>query len=339
MAATGKAWVGTSGWLYPRWRGDFYPKGLAKARELGYLATKLPTVEVNGTFYSLTRPSACAAWRAQVPEGFLFAIKGSRYISHMLKLRRFETALANFFSSGILRLGPALGPILWQLPPQLPFDAERAKTFFGALPRDIRGAERWARRHDARTTGRATLTAAGGRDRALRYAVEIRHPSWLTDEALSLFSSFDLALVAADTAGLHPFSLARTAGFAYVRLHGSTHLYTNRYSDEELDGWATTCKEWMAAGHDVFVYFDNDAEGHAPYDAARLGLRLGVVAPCEETAVARANSTPAEVVRGPASHHDPRTSLRKRRAPLRSADPADDLQLKVALPTNAKSFS
>ena len=145
MTAWGRVLVGTSGWQYPRWRGDFYPRGLPRKNELGYLAARLPTVEVNGTFYSLTRPAACSAWREEVPEGFVFALKGSRYISHMLKLRRFEAALANFFASGILRLGPALGPILWQLPPQLPFEAERARTFFEALPRDVSGAERWAR--------------------------------------------------------------------------------------------------------------------------------------------------------------------------------------------------
>ncbi len=101
------------------------------------MARRLPTVEVNGTFYGLTRPSACAAWRAAVPDGFVFAIKGSRFITHMLKLRKFETPLANFFASGLLRLGSALGPILWQLPPQLPFDEERARAFFAAVPRDL----------------------------------------------------------------------------------------------------------------------------------------------------------------------------------------------------------
>jgi uncharacterized protein YecE (DUF72 family) len=274
MTAWGRIRVGTSGWQYPRWRGDFYPRGLAQKRELRYLAARLPTVEVNGTFYSLTSPAACSAWRAEVPDGFVFALKGSRYISHMLKLRHFEPALANFFASGILRLGPALGPILWQLPPQLPFEAERARAFFEALPRDIAGAERWARRHDARTTGRAALTAAGGRERALRHAVEIRHPSWLALPALELLRAFDIALVAADTAGRHPFSLARTASFAYVRLHGATRLYASRYTDEELGTWADQATAWAAAGHDVFIYFDNDAEGHAPHDAVRLAARV-----------------------------------------------------------------
>ena len=139
--------VGTSGWIYEHWRERFYPRGLPTKRWLSYLAERLPAVEVNGTFYSLTRPSACEAWRAAVPDGFVFALKGSRYITHMLKLRNFRAPLANFFASGILRLGAHIGPILWQLPPQLPFDRARADEFFSALPEDVRAAERRARNH------------------------------------------------------------------------------------------------------------------------------------------------------------------------------------------------
>jgi uncharacterized protein YecE (DUF72 family) len=274
LTARGRVLVGTSGWLYPSWRGDFYPRGLPHARELAYMAARLPTVEVNGTFYSLTRPSSCDAWRRQVPPGFVFAIKGSRYITHMLKLRGFEHALANFFASGILRLGPTLGPILWQLPPQLPFDPVRARGFFEALPRDVAGAERWARRHDARTTGRAALTAAGGRQRALRHALEIRHPSWLSEAALALLRAFDIALVAADTAGRHPLSVDRTASFGYVRLHGATELYASRYHNRDLERWSRLIDGWATGGADVYAYFDNDARGHAPHDAERLRRML-----------------------------------------------------------------
>jgi uncharacterized protein YecE (DUF72 family) len=269
-AVRGEARVGTSGWSYPRWRGDFYPAGLVQRRELTFLAERLPTVEVNGTFYSLTRPRACATWRAAVPPTFVFAIKGSRFITHMLKLRRFEAPLANFFSSGILRLGAALGPILWQLPPQLSFDEERARRFFEAVPRDVAAAERWARRHDQRTTGRAALRAPDGRTASLRHAVEVRHPSWLSDRALETLRALDVALVAAETAGRYPLCLERTAGFAYVRLHGSRVLYSSRYDDAELATWAERMGAWTAAGHDVYVYFDNDAQGHAPRDAVRL---------------------------------------------------------------------
>jgi uncharacterized protein YecE (DUF72 family) len=274
LRCPGRVLIGTSGWQYPSWRGDFYPADVVHARELAYLATQLETVEVNGTFYSLTRPAACEAWRRQVPPGFVFAIKGSRYITHMLKLNRFEAALANFFASGILRLGPTLGPILWQLPPQLPFDRERARDFFAALPRDVAGAERWARRHDARTTGRAALTAAGGSNRPLMHAVEVRHPTWLDDDALAVMRAFDVALVAADSAGRHPLTTERTASFAYVRLHGATELYASRYGVTELTPWARRIRAWARAGADVFVYFDNDARGHAPHDAVRLRRML-----------------------------------------------------------------
>jgi uncharacterized protein YecE (DUF72 family) len=268
--APGQIRVGTSGWLYPRWRGDFYPRGLRHADELAHLAQRLNSVEVNGTFYSLTRPATCTAWRRMTPPGFVFAVKGSRYITHMLKLRNFEHPVANFFASGILRLGSQLGPILWQLPPQLPFDRERALRFFTALPRDLAGAERWARRHDERTKGRAALRAPDGRQAPLRHAVEVRHPSWLEEQALATLRELDVALVAADTAGRHPLSRERTADFAYVRLHGATALYASQYTDAELRRWAGLIQGWAAAGDDVYVYFDNDALGHAPHDATRL---------------------------------------------------------------------
>ena len=271
--------MGTSGWRYARWRGDFYPKGLPHRLELHYLARHLPTAEINGTFYSLTRPEFCAAWRADVPEDFVFAVKGSRFITHMLKLRNFERPLANFFASGLLRLGRTLGPILWQLPPQLSWDEARARAFFDALPRDVAAAARCAARHDARTTGRSALRAPDGWQGEIRHAVEVRHPSWLSDAALSALRDMDVALVAADTAGRHPRSIERTSDFAYVRLHGSTSLYASRYSDRELALWAEQITEWTGGGADVYVYFDNDAEGHAPHDAMRLAALLGGAPP------------------------------------------------------------
>jgi uncharacterized protein YecE (DUF72 family) len=275
---SGRVWIGTSGWNYPHWRRLFYPPGLPQRQELAFIASRLGSVEVNGTFYSLTRPATCAAWRQAVGPGFVFAIKGSRYITHMLKLRNFRAPLGNFFAQGILRLGCQLGPILWQLPPGLKFDADRAGAFFDALPRDVAAAERRARAHDARTTGRSALTAPDGRHQPLRHAVEPRHPSWLEDEALRLLEAHDVALVAADTAGKHPFSLARTAGFAYVRLHGSTQLYASRYSDAEIATWAARVRQLRADGADVYVYFDNDARAHAPDDALRLQAAVGISA-------------------------------------------------------------
>ncbi len=209
-----------------------------------------------------------------MPDDFVFAIKGSRFITHMLKLRRFEKPLANFFASGLLRLGATLGPILWQVPPQLPYDESRVRAFFEAVPRDTAAAESWARRHDRRTSGRAALRATERRPGPIRHAIEVRHPSWLTDAALSRLRALDVALVAADTAGKHPLSFERTAGFAYVRLHGSTSLYTSRYTDSELGAWAKRIAAWTVAGDDVYVYFDNDARGHAPHDALRLQAAL-----------------------------------------------------------------
>lgn len=267
--------VGTSGWNYPHWREKFYPQGVPTRAWLSFLAERLSTVEVNGTFYSLTRPAACDAWRSSVPPDFLFAVKGSRYITHMLKLRNFRAPLANFFASGVLRLGAQLGPILWQLPPQLPFDPVRADAFLSALPEDVRGAERWARRHDQRTTGRAALTAPDGRDARLLYALEVRHPSWLSDDAIGLLERRGVALVAADTAGRHPRTLARTSrDLAYVRLHGARRLYEGHYTDEELADWAARCDEWAAGGARVFVYFDNDRDAAAVHDALHLDALL-----------------------------------------------------------------
>ncbi len=275
--------VGTSGWNYPHWRGTFYPPGVPGARWLPYLAQRLSTVEINGTFYSLTRPSACDAWRAAVPSDFVFSVKGSRYITHMLRLRNFAAPLANFFSSGILRLGGQLGPILWQLPPQLPFDFARADAFLAALPEDVRGAERCARRHDARTTGRSALTAPDGRDAPLRYALEVRHESWLSEEALALLERRRVALVAADTAGRHPHSLVRTSrDLAYVRLHGARRLYEGAYFEDELALWARRCRDWADGAARVFVYFDNDRDAQAVRDALSLQAFLrGEPAMCE----------------------------------------------------------
>ena len=270
----GHALVGTSGWIYEHWKGLFYPDGLPARRQLAFLAERFATVEVNGTFYSLKRPHAFQVWRESVPPGFVFAVKGSRYITHMLKLARCDKPLANFFAQGVLLLGRQLGPILWQLPPMLGFDAARTRAFLERLPRDLHEAERLARRHDQRLTGRSVLRAPDGHGQRLRHAFEVRHASWLGEEALQLLAAFDVALVTADTADHHPLSLERTADFAYVRLHGSRALYASRYSDGELDGWAALVDGWTARGDDVYVYFDNDNKAYAPGDARRLRERL-----------------------------------------------------------------
>lgn len=273
----GQALIGVSGWSYPHWNGRFYPPGLPTDSRLAYLAQRFGTVEINATFYHLERPQTFSRWRAAVPPGFIFAVKGSRYITHLLKLDRCQAPLANFFAQGLLLLGEQLGPILWQLPPGLRFDAARAERFFSRLPLDLAAAERLARRHDARVTGRCVLTAPSGRSQRLRHACEIRHPSWLSEEALRLLQAYDVALVTADTARRHPLSRLRTASFAYLRLHGARELYASRYTDDELTDWATLVEQFTARGDAAFVYFDNDAKAHAPHDAARFRARVEVL--------------------------------------------------------------
>jgi uncharacterized protein YecE (DUF72 family) len=275
---SGRVWVGTSGWIYPHWRGRFYPDGLPASRQLAFLASRFSTVEVNGTFYRLAQPASFERWRGQVPSDFIFALKGSRYITHMLKLSGGAEPLGNFFAQGVLLLGSQLGPILWQLPPQLPFIAERARSFFGALPPDMHAAERLARKHDRRLPARAVLQAPDGRDLQLRHALEVRHPSWLGQEALELMAEHGVALVTADTARRHPLSFARTnSQFAYVRLHGAEELYASRYRDEELDRWRALIDGWRRRAADIYVYFDNDNKAHAPHDALRLSARLAAI--------------------------------------------------------------
>jgi len=270
-----RVFVGTSGWTYPHWRARFYPAGLPSRRWLAFLASRLTSVEINGTFYSLTTPKACERWRQDVPGNFVFAVKGSRYITHMKRLRSVRAALANFFASGILRLGSQLGPILWQLPPHLPFDAASAGEFLRKLPRDVRGAERLARRHDARVAGRAALTAPDGRGRAVWYAIEARHRSWMSEPAISLLSRWDVALVWADTAGEHPATTTQTTGsLAYVRLHGSQRIYEGHYAVHDLSSWARRARAWALEGTPVFVYFDNDRGAAAVLDAIRFHALL-----------------------------------------------------------------
>ena len=281
--------VGTSGWMYPPWRGAFYPPGLARRRELEYLSRQLNTIEINGSFYSLQRPASYQAWAAVTPEDFVFAVKGGRFITHMKKLRDVEAPLANFFASGVLALGAKLGPLLWQLPPNLAFDADRLATFLALLPRSTAEAATLAQGHDERLEGRVwTCTDA---DRPLRHALEVRHPSYRDPALIELLRRQGVALVIADTAGTWPYLEDITADFVYIRLHGDSELYVSGYSDEALDTWAQRIRGWQAGQsprtehtiaspapaqpREVFVYFDNDAKVRAPVDAISLAQRLG----------------------------------------------------------------
>jgi len=266
--------IGISGWTYPRWRGEFYPPGLPHRRELEYASRRLNSIEINGTFYAMQRPASFVSWHRDTPAGFVFSVKAPRFVTHMLKLRNAETAVANFFASGVLALREKLGPILWQLPPNLGFDAERVRGFFGALPRTVRGAAEVAAGHDPERMRDRTWTAVE-EDGPLRHAVEVRHASYATPEFVALLRELDVALVTADTAGKWPFLTDQTAGFSYVRLHGDAELYVSGYDDEALDRWAARVRGWAAGGRDVYVYFDNDVKVRAPWDAMNLARRLG----------------------------------------------------------------
>ena len=272
MSTPGRIRVGISGWTYAGWRGDFYPTGLVHRLELAYAAERLGSIEVNGSFYSLQRPSSYRSWREQTPDDFVFSVKGGRYITHLKRLVDVETPLANFFASGVLALGPKLGPLLWQLPENLPYDADRMADFFALLPRTTTSAAELAEQHDAKVPDDRALTTAA-EQRSLRHALEFRSPTFCTPEAVAQLREHDIACVVADTARRFPRTEQDTSDFRYVRLHGDEELYASGYSAEALARWAEKCRAWAAEG-DVFVYFDNDAKGYAPYDAMALVERL-----------------------------------------------------------------
>jgi uncharacterized protein YecE (DUF72 family) len=264
--------IGISGWNYAGWRGDFYPPGLPHRRELEYAAQRLPSIEINGSFYSLQRPTSYQTWYEQTPPDFVFSVKGPRFVTHMKKLSDVDTPVANFFASGVLLLREKLGPVLWQLPPMLGFDANRLASFFRLLPRSTQEAAAIAERHDERLDGRAWTRS--DLNRPLRYALEVRHGSYETPAFVDLLREHDIALVTADTAGRWPFLQEQTSDFAYARLHGDEELYVSGYSEEALDMWADRVRQWSAGRRDVYVYFDNDVKVRAPYDAMSLARRL-----------------------------------------------------------------
>ncbi len=279
--------VGISGWRYPGWRGVFYPLKLPQRRELAFASRLFRSIEINGTFYSLQRPEFFRRWAEETPDDFIFSLKGGRFITHMRKLLGVETALANFFASGILALGPKLGPILWQFPPQMRFDRQRFQDFFRLLPGTTTEAARFARGCDERMLTRAHLESA--HESALRYAVEIRHESFATPEFIDLLREHDVGLVVADTVEW-PLLFDVTSDFVYIRLHGSEQLYASGYEEGAIDVWAKRIQA-LSAGmrpeglhaherlaeareRDVFVYFDNDMKVRAPMDAQALQRRL-----------------------------------------------------------------
>jgi len=290
MSRAGIVRIGISGWTYAPWRGNFYPSGLLQADELSYASRQVDTIEINGTFYALQRPDSFARWYDETPEGFVFAVKGPRFITHVRRLREIEAPLANFFASGVLRLEEKLGPLLWQFPPSFRFSPERLDHFFALLPRDTEAAAALAEHRSGWLAERAWAKTA--RRCELRHAIEIRHQSFLDPAFIALLKRHRVALVFADSVSW-PYAEDMTADFLYLRLHGSEELYASGYSDEALDHWAARIKLWAAGlepndtrliapdadpadqiRRDVFVYFDNDAKVRAPVDARSLRTRV-----------------------------------------------------------------
>lgn len=282
--------IGVSGWRYGGWRGVFYPEKLRQKDELAYASAQFPSVEINGTFYSMQRPAYFIQWAEQTPDGFVFAVKGPRFITHIRRLKEIETPLANFFASGVLALGPRLGPFLWQFPPFFKFNPERIEPFFKLLPRDTHEATALARQCDKkRMKGRSWMETTP--NRPLRHAMEIRHESFRSPEFVALLRRYRIAMVCADAVEW-PRLMDVTSDFVYCRLHGSEVLYTSGYDDAALDQWAARVAAWARGGEpkdaekasakpppkrakrDVYVYFDNDAKVRAPADARGLIARV-----------------------------------------------------------------
>ncbi len=290
MKQRGDIRIGVSGWTYAPWRGNFYPRGLPHRRELAFATRQFNALEINGTFYGMQVPSSFSNWADAAPPGFRYAIKGPRYLTHMLKLSRFEAPLANFFASGVLALGDRLGPILWQFPAAFALDPERLEPFLAALPHTARDAARLGAKHDRRLRARAWLRVA--HDHPVRHAIEIRHESFRDPRFIALLRRYGVALVCADTVDW-PLLMDLSADFVYCRLHGNTELYNSRYADNELDRWAARARAWaegkpmhdgnfiappLADGRmrDVFIFFDNTDKLAAPGNARGLMQRLGV---------------------------------------------------------------
>ena len=244
---SGRVYIGTSGFSYKHWRGLFYPDGIKPAGYLAYYAKHFPVTEINASFYRLPEEHTVVNWAAQVPEGFLFCPKMSRYLTHMKKLREPEEPLARFFSI-FAAIQDKLGPVLIQLPDRLSFREEVAGHFYKILQQHYSGFD---------------------------FVLEIRHPSWLSDENLRLMEACGIGLVIAQSGVHFPYSEKVTAKNIYLRLHGPRELYASSYSDEQLADYAEKIGAWTVQGHDVWAFFNNDIHGFAPVDAARLMSLVG----------------------------------------------------------------
>lgn len=283
-------YVGISGWTYAGWRGTFYPPKLPHHQELDFASHALPTIEINGTFYSLQRPTSYANWFAATPDDFVFSVKANRYITHIKRLNDVEIPMANFLASGPLNLEHKLGPFLWQFPPSMRFDPERFERFLELLPHTTQEAQKLAKKTEL-PKERTTFNVLS--HHKLRHAVEVRHDSFLNPWFIDLLKAYKVAVVFADTAGRWPYMEDLTADFIYARLHGDSELYVSGYDDETLNFWAHRIEKWTEGEEpgdrltiseqpapkrkrDAFIYFDNDAKVRAPVDAKTLIHQLQI---------------------------------------------------------------
>ncbi|OYQ39550.1 hypothetical protein CHU92_04660 [Flavobacterium cyanobacteriorum] len=240
----GKIHIGTSGWSYKHWRGNFYPAEVKVKDHFTHFKKFFNTVELNNPFYHLPPRQTFEKWYNSTPDDFVFAVKANRYITHLKKLRNADESLA-YFLQNAEGLQQKLGVILFQLPPGWQLDLERFRDFLQLLPA----------RH--------------------RYTFEFRNATWYTGEVFSLLKQHNCAFCIYELAG-HISPLEVTADFIYIRLHGPGGKYQGSYSEEALQWWAASCKSWSASGKDVYIYFDNDQEGYAAFNALRL---MELVAP------------------------------------------------------------
>ncbi|WP_315809971.1 MULTISPECIES: DUF72 domain-containing protein [Pseudomonas] len=284
--------IGISGWRYAPWRGDFYPQGLRQKDELRYASRAFNSIELNGSFYSLQKPEYYRRWAQDTPDGFVFSLKGPRYITHIRRLRDAEEGLANFFASGPLELGEKLGPLLWQLPPSLHYDEDVVETFLALLPRTSEAALDLAK---ASASRRPPHWPRSLKRRPLRHAMEVRHASFACAQFARQLRQHGVALVFADAPRKWPYGEDLTArDFVYLRLHGDKELYASGYGDAALQRWCERVARWRRGlqpadaelfdgatrgdrrQREVFCYFDNDIKVRAPYDASKLMRLLDV---------------------------------------------------------------
>ena len=281
----GHAYVGTSGWKKPHWRGGFYPKGLVQRRELEFASRRFTSLEVNSTFHGLQRATSFTTWRDETPAGFVFAVKGLEAVTRVPGSPNARRNLSEFFASGVLQLGEKLGPMLWQLPSEPPFDAARTGRFLEQLPRTFGEARALAAEADpAFTKAKASASQNDNAsenahdDRPLRHAIEARNASYLNTAFTDLLSAAGVAVVFTNAPDAPGFR-AVTADFVYVRLSSGDDHFADGYDDATLREWADRILAWTtgAPPRDVFAYFKNPAGvlPHTPHNAVRLLRMLG----------------------------------------------------------------